>query len=307
MWFKKCNCVLLLLLGCFLNSKAQEKYSKVKVTIPTTLQERNKLLGLLEIDHFYQQDGAIISEISDRVLKKLIASNAPFQILVDDVAKNLQEENSRYYASKREGTHLPNARVAFEQKGANLDAIIKVPAPFVVQNTFGGYYNYAQMSTAMDKMVISYPGLVQKISIGKSAELRDIWASKISDNVTADEEGEPEVLYTGLQHAREAIGGSSLIFFMEYLLENYEKDIRIKNLVDNREFYIIPCVNPDGWEYNRSLNANGGGGWRKNRSKVDSVVIITPAKGKNPADTSVTYEYGVDLNRNYGIDWGNCP
>ena len=27
-------------------------------------------------------------------------------------------------------------------------------------------------------------------------------------------------------------------------------------------------MNPDGWEYNRSTNPNGGGMWRKNRKKV---------------------------------------
>src|SRR5690606_1773989 len=63
-------------------------------------------------------------------------------------------------------------------------------------------------------------------------------------------------------------------------------DPRIKSLVDSREIYIIPCVNPDGWEYNRSLGA--GSGWRKNRRVISGSTR------------------GVDLNRNYGVDWGTC-
>lgn len=121
-----------------------------------------------------------------------------------------------------------------------------------------------------------------------------IYAVKISDNVTTDEP-EPEVLYTGLQHARERIGGTSLIFFMQFLAEQYALDNRIKNLVDNRAIYIVPCVNPDGYMYNysgasASYPTSGGGLWRKNRRNT----------GGGAGNI------GVDLNRNYGIDWSNC-
>jgi hypothetical protein len=92
----------------------------------------------------------------------------------------------------------------------------------------------------------------------------------------------------GLQHARESIGGSSMIFFMQYLCENYTTDPRIQALVNNREIFIIPCMNPDGWEYNRVNDPDGGGGWRKNR--------------RNNGDGS----FGVDLNRNWSVDWNIC-
>jgi len=45
-------------------------------------------------------------------------------------------------------------------------------------------------------------------------------------------------------------------------------------------------VNPDGYIYNESTNPNGGGLWRKNRR---------PISGNG---------MGVDLNRNYGYEWG---
>ncbi len=56
--------------------------------------------------------------------------------------------------------------------------------------------------------------------------------------------------------------------------------------VNNTALYFIPCVNPDGYLYNEFTNPNGGGLWRKNR--------------KLNYDNS----YGVDLNRNYGYQWG---
>jgi hypothetical protein len=92
----------------------------------------------------------------------------------------------------------------------------------------------------------------------------------------------------GHHHAREAIGGASMIFLMQYLCQNYATDSRIKDLVDNREIFIIVCANPDGWEHNRTLSASGGGQWRKNRRNNGSG------------------QYGVDLNRNWGVNFANC-
>ena len=136
------------------------------------------------------------------------------------------------------------------------------------------------------------PGLVTRFSIGNSDAGTPIYGVKISDNVGTDE-NEPEVLFTGLQHAREAISGTSLIFYMQYLIANYgNTDQKIKGLVDNRENYIIPCMNPDGYLYNYSSPnpTTGGGLWRKNRRN-------TGGGASN---------IGVDLNRNYSVDWGNC-
>ncbi|MBN4081864.1 immune inhibitor A, partial [bacterium AH-315-C07] len=87
-------------------------------------------------------------------------------------------------------------------------------------------------------------------------------------------------------HAREPGSLSQLIFYMYYLLENYDSDAEVKYLVDNNELYFIPCVNPDGYVYNESTDPGGGGMWRKNRRYHGGL------------------QYGVDLNRNYGHQWG---
>ncbi len=111
---------------------------------------------------------------------------------------------------------------------------------------------------------------------------------KISDNPDIDE-NEPEVLYTALHHAREPESMMQMIYFMYYLLENYYSDPSVQYLVNNRELFFIPVVNPDGYEYNRTTYPSGGGMWRKNRRNNGS-------------------SYGVDLNRNYGpYAYWNAP
>lgn len=283
----------------FLTSNSQERYSAVKIYPPADPRARAELLGLLEVDHFHDSNGSIRTEISESALNKLRTSGYSFEVIVNDVAEDLQRKNQEYFQARSQGlinidgtpTVSGYGRVAFEQPGTTVGNIITTPSAFQVQTgspNLGGYYTFAQMNAAMDALVAAYPTLASKTSLGTTVGGRNIWCIKISDNVASDESNEPEVLYIGVQHAREAIGGSSMIFLMQYLCERYSADSRIKDLVDNREIFIIPCMNPDGWEYNRSTNPNGGGMWRKNRR---------PNGGSS---------YGVDLNRNWGIDWGNC-
>lgn len=123
--------------------------------------------------------------------------------------------------------------------------------------------------------------------IGTSYEGRTIYAAAISDNPELDE-GEPEILYTGLHHAREGASGMAVMYYMYHLVENYGLDPEITALVNHRKMWFIPVVNPDGYEYNYEIAPNGGGMQRKNRHPECATSSLT----------------GVDLNRNYGFNWG---
>jgi hypothetical protein len=264
---------------------AQNSLQRVKIAISSPRASISNIVSTLEIDHYVIQDGYLISEITEKAVQQLKISGFTYKVLTENVGRELDSLNAVYYSGRPD---ISPDRVAIEQGCKTLTSFIAAPAAFQVKTTLGGYYNYAEMTAAIDSLVSAYPALAQKISVGTTAQSRTIWAVKISDNVTTDETNEPELLYMGLQHAREAIGGSSMIFLMQYLCENYSADQKIRDLVDNREFFIIPCSNPDGWEFNRSTNPSGGGGWRKNRR------LITGST------------FGVDLNRNWSVDWGNC-
>ncbi len=152
-----------------------------------------------------------------------------------------------------------------------------------------GNYTHDEVLEKMDTLAIQYPTLVStKDSIGTTVEGRTIWSYKVSDNPNTDEE-EPKVLYTGLTHAREPLSMMNLFYFVEWLCENYSSDPVAEFLIDEREMHFIPMINPDGYVYNESIAPNGGGMHRKNR--LDT----------NCGDG---YQRGVDLNRNYGHEWG---
>ena len=148
------------------------------------------------------------------------------------------------------------------------------------------YHNYAEMSAEIQQVAAAYPDLVSPFSIGKSYEGRELWAVKISDNVTVDED-EPEVLFLGLHHAREHLTVEMTLYILNLLTSQYGLDTQVTDLVNTREVYIIFNANPDGGEYDIATGSYRS--WRKNRQP----------------NTGSSY-VGTDLNRNYGYKWGCC-
>jgi carboxypeptidase T len=152
--------------------------------------------------------------------------------------------------------------------------------------SMGGHYTYWEVAKQLDTMKLLYPNLITaRQVIGTTVKGRAIWAVKISDNPDL-QETEPEVLYTGLIHAREPAGMMSVVYFMWHLLTNYGTDPQATFLVNNRQLWFVPVVNADGYEYNRKFYPTGGGMHRKNARNVDT--------------TSYGSVYGTDLNRNFG-------
>ena len=147
--------------------------------------------------------------------------------------------------------------------------------------TMGGFRVFSEIIAFMDSLHAQYPTITTaRDSIGASYQGRAIWMMKISDNPDSNED-EPQFFVNSLIHAREPMGMEANVRFMQYLCQHYGTDSLVTYLVNNREFYFVPVVNPDGYEYNRQTNPSGGGMWRKNR-----------------------HGQGIDLNRNWGYEWG---
>ncbi|WP_169338368.1 M14 family zinc carboxypeptidase, partial [Psychroserpens burtonensis] len=116
-----------------------------------------------------------------------------------------------------------------------------------------------------------------------------VWYVRITGNESTSSEGsKPQMLFTSMIHSREVSALMNNIYFMWYIIENYDTDPAIKELVDHNELYFVPVVNPDGLRWNETLNPNGGGSQRKN---------LRPNTG------GTGYNRGVDLNRNFDYFW----
>lgn len=144
------------------------------------------------------------------------------------------------------------------------------------------FHDYQETKAALDNLVKQYPGIVQSIEIGKSLEGRALMGVRLSSSQVPD--SLPTSILMGCHHAREHLSVEIPLMAAKYLAENYSTNARIRKLLDTREVWIVPMINPDGAEYD--IASGRYKYWRKNRRP-------------NGDGT-----YGVDLNRNYGKGWG---
>ncbi len=261
-----------LFLSGLISYSQTEKYYKVEINGKNGLIPQLLKLGIT-IDHSEMKDNKVTTEISGSELDILKQNGISHTVLINDMAAYYENRSKQDYLSKTSATGLCN------------DPTVVKPNKFHL-GTMGGFFTLVEMQNILDSMSLLYPSLITvktPLSL-QSIEGRNIWMLKISDNPNVDE-SEPELLYSAVHHAREPASLSQLIFYMWYLLENYSTNPDVKFLVDNTEMFFVPCVNPDGYVYNQTTNPSGGGMWRKNR--------------RNNVGT-----YGVDLNRNYGYNWG---
>lgn len=268
----------ILLFGAF--SFAQ-KYSKVKIL---TDNQGLKTLGDLgvAIDHGIHKDNVFfISDFSEAEIQIMDDYGFDYEVLIDDVTLDFLQKNEN-----SETLPYKNATCSGSGGGSG-DFDPATPTNFNL-GTMGGYLKYNEMLAELDAMAAQYPNLItikSQISTFLTHENRPIYYVKISDNPASNEANEPKVLYTAIHHAREPMSLMETIFYMWYLLENYDNSEEVQYLVNNTQMFFVPCINPDGYIYNETTNPNGGGMWRKNRRNNGGGV------------------YGVDLNRNYSYGW----
>lgn len=147
---------------------------------------------------------------------------------------------------------------------------------------FTNWHTPAQMETELENLAAAHPNIAKIVEIGTSWNGNPIKALKISDWVNVDASAEGDVVFVGLHHAREWISAEMCLYFAEYLLNAYGSDAEITQCINNLEIWIIPVLNPDGYQYSATTERL----WRKNR--------------RNNGNGT----FGVDLNRNYSYQWG---
>ena len=117
------------------------------------------------------------------------------------------------------------------------------------------YPSFAEVSTYLNDTANAHPEICRLISIGRSVQDREIWALLISDNPSEEEE-EPEVAYISTMHGDETVGTVLNLNLIDLLVNNYETNTQLTQLVDETEIWIVPLLNPDGYEMGIRWNAN---------------------------------------------------
>ena len=148
-----------------------------------------------------------------------------------------------------------------------------------------GYPDLATVNAQMAAAAANFPAICEWVDLTteyglpRTSRNRKIWAVKISDNVSVDED-EPAFLMHSAAHCREIVTPVIALHAMDQLTTGYGVDPDITAIVDEYEIWIVPVANPDGYNYVFEFNNL----WRKNRRQLTSAI-------------------GVDLNRNYPFGW----
>ena len=267
-------------------SNNKELYHRIKIKYSNALEFNTLLNSGISIDHgIHKKNEYFESDFSESEISILTELNFNYSIVINDVSSFYKNRNIPSHKDYVSNTNAKNFSCETDENSS-----YTTPQNYDIKDgsDFGGFYTYSEMLAELDEMSQLFPNLISTRNDVKDESIfsephphqtyedRFLQWVKISDNPNTNE-NEPEVLYTAVHHAREPASLQQLIFYMWYLLENYETDQEIRDIVDNTELYFIPCVNPDGYVYNETDEPQGGGMWRKNRFNT----------------------HGVDNNRNY--------
>jgi len=153
---------------------------------------------------------------------------------------------------------------------------------------FKQYQSYDDIVAFMRDLVKKNQDIMYMVEVGNTTQGRTIWGIEMNGGpdfkTKRTNAGQvPTIYFQGMQHAREWVAPTTVLYILNQLVEGYGNNGTITRLVDNIYWVFIPVVNIDGYLYTRSNDRL----WRKNR--------------RNPPTGSTCY--GVDTNRNWPSYW----
>ena len=128
--------------------------------------------------------------------------------------------------------------------------------PIHLDNPMDLYHNYSELTLFLENIASQFPNITNLFSIGQSVQGRELWVMEISNN-PGENEIEPEFKYIANMHGDETPGREFSLYLIEWLCNGYNNNDRATDLINNTAIYIMPSMNPDGFELGQRSNANG--------------------------------------------------
>lgn len=100
----------------------------------------------------------------------------------------------------------------------------------------------------MDELNELQPDITETAVFGTTHEGRPIRGIRIASEAHLEREQLPIIFVTGGITARDWISAMAAINLIHELISHYDD---FRDIVDDVEWFIIPVVNPDGYEFSR--------------------------------------------------------
>ena len=149
------------------------------------------------------------------------------------------------------------ARHSFPALGAGSQRKVRV--------AWNRYYDHAGRTAILVRLNKAFPELTRFYSIGKSTQGRDIWCLEVTARNVGDPDRKPGMYIDGNIHGNEVQTSETVAYTAWYLCHQYGRLEKVTDLLDERIFYLLPSINPDG----RDLWLNRGGRARSGLEPTD--------------------------------------
>ncbi|KAJ8728819.1 hypothetical protein PYW07_006515 [Mythimna separata] len=140
--------------------------------------------------------------------------------------------------------------------------------------TWTAYPSLHEINEYLIKMAATYPTHCKISTIGKTAHFKPIHMLKITNGASNNK----AILVDSGTHGREWTSVISTLYFIDSIVPKFYQQ---PAYVTTKDWYIIPVLNPDGYDYSLTTDRL----WRKNRRRLSGMC------------------YGIDLNRNFAYGW----
>lgn len=226
-------------------------------------------------------------------MTKMRTNNAEDSVVVItyDVQQAIKDspQQTTTYRPRKQRKQTPDIRLKRENPQQSITDTI---SDIGNDRLYRAYYSLPVLLARWNKTARDYASHVTLREFGKSIEGRALHVLRIGR--TDEEGGAPRrMLVNAAQHAREWITPAVATYAAQRLATHAAKGEQPwADLLQKVEVLIVPMVNPDGYEYSRAVDRF----WRKNRR---------PPPGQiSNVDGDDNMCAGVDLNRNWPVDYG---
>lgn len=177
--------------------------------------------------------------------------------------------------------HLNVSRIPFNVLMNNVEDLIQqqtfndTVSPRASASYYEQYHSLNEIYSWIEVITEQHPDMLQKIYIGSSFEKYPLYVLKVSGK----EQRIKNAIWIDCGiHAREWISPAFCLWFIGYVTQFHGKENLYTRLLRHVDFYIMPVMNVDGYDYTWKKNRM----WRKNRSAHKNNRCV-----------------GTDLNRNF--------
>ncbi len=128
--------------------------------------------------------------------------------------------------------------------------ILTAPAPAAdpAPIDWAEHHDHQLVTQMVQQWAADYPNLVTVESIGESVQGRQLWLLTLTNRQTGKASEKPALWIDGNSDGGQVLSKEVALYFIHFLLTNYDTDERVRDALDTRTLYIEPNANPDSGE-----------------------------------------------------------